>query len=108
MSTHDDELTAEEMHMVRVMRAIVVEEVEHVRSSMLSKADVAEAVTEGMRRLLKDDHVITEFWTHGFRHLTKHTTDGAQVWIGRRIVIGIASALLTAAVYFAAKMGTLK
>lgn len=104
----DDDLTADELRLVRVMRAIAIEEVEQLRSGMLTKSDVAEGVTEGMRRLLKDDHVITEFWAHGFKHLARHSADGAQVWVGRRILIGIASALLAAAVYFAAKMGAIK
>ena len=108
MTSRDDDLTAEELRMVRVMRAIAIEEVETVRSALLTKDDVADGVTEGVRRLLKDDHVIAEFWSHGFRHLARHSADGAQGWIGRRILIAFASAALAAAVYFAAKMGALK
>lgn len=104
----DDDLTADELRLVRVMRAIAIEEVEQLRGSMLTRNDVAEGVTEGMRRLLKDDHIITEFWAHGFRHLARHSADGAQVWVGRRVLVALASAVLATAVYFAAKMGVLK
>jgi hypothetical protein len=108
MTHRDDELTAEDLRLVRVMRAIAVEEVEALRASSLTKADVTHAVTEGMRALLHDDQVIEKFWERGFQHLTRHGTDGAQRWIGRRILVGILAALFAAALVFSAKMGTLK
>jgi hypothetical protein len=105
---NEAQLTDGELRLVRVMRAIAIEEVSHVRGSMLTKDDVAGAVTDGMRKLLHDDQVIEAFWKRGFDHMSRHGADGAQRWVGRRIWVAFISALFAAAIYLAAKLGTLK
>lgn len=101
-------LTHEDLRLVRVMRAIAVEEVSHVQGVMLTKEDVAEAVTSGMRALLKDDRIVADFWAHGFRHLSETSAEAAAKWIGRRVIIAAAGLVLAAVVFLSAKFGALK
>lgn len=102
------EMDAEDLRIVRIMRAVAIEEVQHVRSSMLTRHDVAEGVVDGMRKLLADEALIREFWHQGLGHLTERGSENAARWIGRRVLLSVAGVALAAAVYLAAKLGTIK
>ncbi len=99
---------AEDARIVRIMRAVAVEEVSQVREAMLTREDVAAGFVDGMRRLLQDDELVRDFWAAGFAHLADRGSESAMRWVGRRVLISAAGVLLAAAVYLAAKLGTLK
>lgn len=108
----EDRQSAEDEHLIRVMRGIAIEEAGHAAGKAMTAADVKAAVADGLvvgvKRLANDDAFMSEFWRGGFEHLTNRGSDSAQKWIGRRVIVGLAGLLLAAGIYFSAKLGLIK
>ena len=72
------------------------------------QAAVARGVVEGARRLAEDSDFCERFWRVGFEHLTRHSTNSASQWIGKRILTALVAAVVTAGILWLAKEGALK
>jgi hypothetical protein len=74
--------------------------------------DIEAAVSRGVVRAaheLADDPQFTEkYWRTGFEHLTKHSSNSASQWIGKRILTAFVAAVVTAGILWLAKEGALK
>lgn len=95
LARHDDD-----------MRRLVEETTTRILAG-LPKA-LEHAVHRGIEGVVKDAAIKQQFWSDGFDHLSRKVSDNADAWIGKRIRLAIAAALLTAVVVWAVKSGALK
>ena len=75
------------------------------------KADaeaIASGVEQGLRRLLKDDKLIDEYWQRGWKHLSTHATNAGSQWFGKRILTSIVIAVVTSGLVWLVKSGAIK
>lgn len=72
------------------------------------QAAVRKGVESGIRSAMSDRELITDFWRDGFDELTKHGSNGASQWVGKRILTSAVVAVLVVCVAWLAQAGRLK
>lgn len=72
------------------------------------QAAVTAGVVAGIQQMSKDEAFIGLFWRHGFEELTKHSSNGASQWIGKRLLTIFITAITTAGIVWLVKTGAIK
>lgn len=72
------------------------------------QAAVAAGVVEGLKKLTQDEAFVSSFWRHGFEELSKHSSNGASQWIGKRLLTIFITAITTAGIVWLVKTGVIK
>lgn len=78
------------------------------RASNELQAAVTAGVVEGIKKLACDEAFVSSFWQHGFNELSKHSSNGASQWIGKRLLTIFITAITTAGIVWLVKTGALK
>ena len=74
---------------------------EHSKSTeaMLDAGDtrtqVAAGVVDGMALVMSDTETMDKFWRRGYESLAGHTSAGASVWIGKRLLTAFVLVVVT-------------
>jgi len=69
---------------------------------------ISKAVEQGMRRALSDPELRSSFWRAGYDQLSSHATNGISQWIGKRVLMILIAAALSASIGWAVVSGRLK
>lgn len=69
---------------------------------------VAAGVVKGLKELTQDPAFVASFWRHGFEELSKHSSNGASQWIGKRLLTILITAVTTAGIVWLVKTGAIK
>lgn len=72
------------------------------------EAAVAAGVVAGLKQLTQDDAFVASFWRHGFEELSKHSSNGASQWLGKRLLTILITAVTTAGIVWLVKTGAIK
>lgn len=72
-----------------------------------TRAMVRQAVADGIREVLADRALVSDFWEAGYTQLLKHASAEANQWVGRRILTTVAVAVLAALVVWLVRTGRL-
>lgn len=78
------------------------------RNTAELQAAVAAGVVAGMKQMAQDEQFVSSFWRHGFEELSKHSSNGASQWIGKRLLTIFITAVTTAGVVWLVKTGAIK
>lgn len=65
---------------------------------------ISVAVEAGLRRVVADDDVGRRFWERGYSHLS----DGISQWVGKRVLLILIAAALSASIGWAVLTGRIK
>lgn len=69
---------------------------------------ISVAVEAGLRRVVADDDVGRRFWERGYSHLSDHATNGISQWVGKRVLLILIAAALSASIGWAVLTGRIK
>lgn len=69
---------------------------------------IRSAVREGIQDALRDDELARRFWAAGYQHLSGHATNGISQWIGKRVLMALIAAALSASIAWAVVTGKIK
>lgn len=72
------------------------------------QAAVTAGIVTGLRQLTQDEAFVASFWRHGFEELSKHGSNGASQWIGKRLLTIFITAVTTAGIVWLVKTGAIK
>ena len=72
------------------------------------QAAVTAGVVAGMKQMATDEAFVSSFWRHGFEELSKHSSNGASQWIGKRLLTIFITAVTTAGIVWLVKTGAIK
>jgi len=78
------------------------------RNTAELQAAVAAGIVTGLKQLTQDEAFVASFWRHGFEELSKHSSNGASQWIGKRLLTIFVTAVTTAGVVWLVKTGAIK
>jgi len=78
------------------------------RNSIELQAAVTAGVVAGLKQLTQDETFVASFWRHGFEELSKHSSNGASQWIGKRLLTIFITAVTTAGIVWLVKTGQIK
>ena len=62
------------------------------------QAAVAAGIVTGLKQLTQDEAFVSSFWRHGFEELSKHSSNGASQWLGKRLLTILITAVTTAGI----------
>ena len=71
-------------------------------------SSIEEAVERAFRRVLSDPQIRSQFWEAGYLELSKHASNGASQWIGRRLLVAVVWAGVGAGLTWLVKSGAIK
>lgn len=71
-------------------------------------SQISDAVERGLRRVVEDDEVGRRFWERGYSRLADHATNGVTQWVGKRVLMILIAAALSASIGWAVLTGRLK
>ena len=54
---------------------------------------VSDGVREGITSLLKDEEIVSKFWSVGYDQLTKQAAKNTSQWVGKRVLTMVVTAL---------------
>ena len=69
---------------------------------------VAAGVRRGLREALSDQELMSHVWGVGYQKLAEHASDNAARWIGRRILVSLATVAFVVSLTYLVKSGTLR
>lgn len=69
---------------------------------------IAGGVERAIRRVLNDPETARQFWASGYEELSKHASNNASQWVGRRLLTALIIAMTTAGLVWLVKTGALK
>jgi len=78
------------------------------RNTAELQAAVTAGVVAGMKQMAQDEAFVSSFWRHGFEELSKHSSNGASQWIGKRLLTIAITAITTAGIVWLVKTGAIK
>lgn len=78
------------------------------RNNTELEAVVAAGIVAGLKQLTQDEAFVSSFWRHGFEELSKHSSNGASQWVGKRLLTIFITAVTTAGIMWLVKTGALK
>ena len=78
------------------------------RNSIELQAAVTAGVIAGLKQLTQDEAFVASFWRHGFEELSKHSSNGASQWVGKRLLTIFITAVTTAGIVWLVKTGAIK
>lgn len=76
-------------------------------NSMLPEM-IAGSVERAMRRVISDPEMSRQFWAGGYEELSRHASNNASQWVGRRLLTTLILALVTAGLIWLVKTGAIK
>ena len=62
----------------------------------------------GLKQMALDETFVSNFWHKGFEELSKHGSNGASQWLGKRLLTILITAITTAGIVWLVKTGALK
>jgi hypothetical protein len=69
---------------------------------------ISDAVELGLRRVVEDEEVGRRFWERGYDRLADHATNGVSQWVGKRVLLILVAAALSASIGWAVLTGRIK
>lgn len=69
---------------------------------------ITAGVVAGIKQITQDETFVASFWRHGFEELSKHSSNGASQWIGKRLLTIFITAVTTAGIVWLVKTGAIK
>ena len=72
------------------------------------QAAVAAGIVTGLKQLTQDEAFVASFWRHGFEELSKHSSNGASQWLGKRLLTILITAVTTAGIVWLVKTGAIR
>lgn len=69
---------------------------------------IAKAIGTALRETAKDAEFSQAFWRRGFEELTKHSSNGASQWVGKRLLTIAITAVTSAGIIWLVKSGGIK
>ena len=78
------------------------------RNNAELQAAVTAGVVAGFKQMINDEAFVASFWKHGFEELSKHSSNGASQWIGKRLLTIFITAITTAGIVWLVKTGAIK
>ena len=72
------------------------------------KTQITEAIVDALKRVADDPEFSKRFWQRGFIELSGHASNTTSQWIGRKIAIWVATAMLGWLVVYLVKSGAIK
>lgn len=93
--------------------ASVAAEIAKLRASMDAlpgtvAASMRTVFDDSLLDFIDDDDRLERFWAHGYEQLSKHASTNASLWIGKRIIIALATAAFVLSITWLVKSGNLK
>lgn len=71
-------------------------------------AAIRGAVRDGIQEALRDEELARRFWASGYAHLSGHATNGISQWVGKRVLMALIAAALSASIAWAVVTGRIK
>ena len=78
------------------------------RNNAEMQAAVTAGVVAGLKEMAKDEAFVSGFWRQGFEELTRHSSNGASQWLGKRLLTILITAITTAGIVWLVKTGAIK
>ena len=70
--------------------------------------EIEQALERALRRVLSDSQLRAQFWEAGYVELSKHASNGASQWIGKRLLVAVVWAGVGAGLTWLVKSGAIK
>lgn len=65
-------------------------------------------IDDALLDFVDDDDRLERFWEHGYEQLSKHAGTNASMWVGKRIIIALATAAFVLSITWLVQSGNLK
>ena len=72
------------------------------------KDAVADAIVSALQRTAEDPEFSKRFWQRGFVELSQHTSNASSQWIGKKIMVWVATAALGFILIYLVRSGAIK
>lgn len=82
------------------------DQIQAIRGELIQAT--AAGVREGIMSVLRDDELCKRFWSRGFDELAAHGANRSSQWIGKRLLVGAVTAIVTYGLYWLVKNDALK
>lgn len=69
---------------------------------------VAEAIVIALKKTANDPDFCKAFWHKGYLELAEHSSNGASQWLGKKLLVWAATAMVASLIVWLVKTGAVK
>lgn len=106
---HSEEAMAKQVALLLIHGRQIRDSIEQLRLVVNAlPSRIEQAVEIGIKNAANDEETSKRFWERGFDHLSMHAAAGINQWVGRRVVMILLAAVLSASIGWAVFTGRFK
>ena len=79
-----------------------------MRDLDMMRDSLADAIVTALKRVANDPDFSKAFWQRGYTELAEHSSNGASQWLGKKIMVWAATAIVGSLIIWLVKTGAIK